>query len=158
MPSPVRRDRPVRTVVILGLAVAASLAVTASASAASLTASVSPSKVTVGHYFTIKLTGAGVPNDAERAIAFSQPNSPACGATPQIEGNRYRYRISTVVSDTPFAVTKTLKASASNLGKRRVCGYLYSTDAGVTLLQATTTYKIQLPLCHRGQRRGCRRH
>jgi hypothetical protein len=159
MSSTVRRDRPVRTVVTLGLAAAAaSLAITASASAASLTASVSPSKVTVGHYFTIKLTGAGVPDDAERAIAFSQPNTPACQSTPQLEGTRYRYRLSTVVSDTPFAVTKTLKASASNLGKRRVCGYLYSTDAGVTLLRATTTYKIQLPLCHRGQRRGCRRH
>jgi hypothetical protein len=158
MPSAVRRDRPVRTVVTAGLAVvAASLAITASASAASLTASLSPTTITQGKYFTIKLTGAGVPNDPlERAIAFTQPNTPACKSSPQLEGQHFRYRISSVVSDTPFTLKKTLQSSA--LGKRRVCAYLYSTEASTTVLRATTTYKVVLPLCHRGQRRGCRRH
>jgi hypothetical protein len=162
MSSAVCRDRPVRTVVILGLAAAASLAITASASAASLTAKVTPYQITKGKIFTVKLTGAGdvvQPGVTQRVAAWTQANTPACASNANLEFARLRKNpvILRNITSRPFSITKSVTSGA--LGKRRVCAYLYNFgSASFPLARATTTYKVVLPLCRRGQTRGCRRH
>jgi hypothetical protein len=157
MPSPFHRSRARRATVVLGLMVAALLAFAASASATSLSVSMSKTTITRGTLFTFTLSGSGIPGDEfDRVIAFTQPSRPFCKSTPQQEGASFPpARLSVAVTEFPFRVSKTLRSSA--LGYRRVCAYLYSGDVGVTVLRATKVYHVVLPLCRRGQTRGCRR-
>lgn len=160
MPSVHPRLRTLARSVVLGLAGAAALVFTASASAASLSTTVTPGQVTVNHRFVIKVAGIGNPDDeSQRVIAWTQPRTPACKSTylsEYLAVRRASPKIAADVGTDPFSLTQGIRANV--LGRRRVCSYLYSVDTHATLLTSTATYKVVLPLCHRRGQRHCRRH
>jgi hypothetical protein len=154
--------RPFPALAIVGLIAVGGLVLAAPAFAASLSAKVTPYQITKGKIFTVKLTGAGdvvQSGVTQRVVAWTQANTPACASNANLEFARLRKNpvILRNITSQPFSITKRVTSGA--LGKRRVCAYLYNFgSASLPLARATTTYKVVLPLCHRGQTRGCRRH
>jgi hypothetical protein len=144
------------------LAAAASLALAAPASAATLSAGVSPTTVTVSKTFKVTLNGVGdnVTDVQQRVVVWTQPKTPGCSSNANAEFAKLRGKNPIIFRDIsagPFRIQKSIRANV--LGKRRVCAYLYDQgSASNTLAFGTATYKVVLPLCHRGQTRGCRRH
>jgi hypothetical protein len=161
MPSAPRKRRSLRGVVVAGLITGAGLVFAAPASAAVMTTTVTPSQVTVNHYFRIKVAGIGNPDDeSQRVLAWTQPRTPTCKSTylaNYIAIGRRSPKIAEDVGTFPFSIT-SIRIKANVLGKRRVCAYLYSVDTHATLLVSTARYTVVLPLCHRRGQRNCRRH
>ena len=159
MPSAPHKRRSRRALAVLGLLTVAGLLYAVPASAASLTTTVTPSKVIVNHHFVIKVAGVGNPDDeTQRVLAWTQPGSSQCKSDYLAEYAAVRHappKVATTVGTSPFSL-RSASIRANVLGSRRVCTYLYSVDTHTTLLTSVATYKVQLPLCHRRHQRGCR--
>ena len=157
MPSSVSRNRAFRNLLILGLVASAGLfVIAASASAARLTVSASPSQITLGK--KVKITVTGLADVRGRVTMFTQPKSPACAPNPRAENNRASSGLRLNKTLSPGAFSFAPKITTGVVGNRRACAYLDTGPFTTPVAVATTTYKVVLPLCRRGQKRGCRKH
>ena len=161
MPSHRPRRRTVARLAAIGFVSGAALVFAAAASAASLTsATVSPGTIVKGKSFKITLKGSADPAPPQRIVAWTQTRTPTCAANANAEFARLNGKSPVIfrnlVPGASFNIQKSVRSSA--LGKRRVCVYVYNTGfASFPLARGTATYKVVLPLCRRGQTRGCRR-
>jgi hypothetical protein len=161
MQSPRPRRRTVARLAAIGFVSGAALVFAASASAASLTSvSVSPVTIVKGKLFKITLKGTSDLTPPQRIVAWTQTRTPLCASNANAEFRRLNGKSPVIfrnlVPGASFNIQKSITSSA--LGKRRVCVYLYNTGfASFPLARGTAKYTVVLPLCRRGQTRGCRR-
>ena len=119
-----------RSRLLVGLLAAASLLVfVAPASAASLTTTVSPHQITIGHRFTLTVKGISDPDPTgegqlQAVQVWSQKASTQCAATSSLESARSysSTRLRTYVTPGVFLFTRHVTVRI--LGARRICAYL----------------------------------
>jgi hypothetical protein len=153
-----------RSRLLVGLLAATSLLVfVAPASAASLSTTVSPRQITIGHRFTLTIKGISDPDPTgagqrQAVQVWSQKASTRCAATSSLENARSysSVRLRTYVNPGAFNFVKHVRTRV--LGTRRICAYLDTGPNTSPVLTAGTTYKVVLPLCTRTRRHNCRRH
>ena len=152
-----------RSRLLVGLLAAASLLVfVAPASAASLTTTVSPHQITIGHRFTLTVKGISDPDPTgegqlQAVQVWSQKASTRCASTSSLENARSysSRRLRTYVNPGAFNFVSHVRTNV--LGTRRICAYLDTGPNTSPVLTAGTTYKVVLPLCTRTRRTHCRR-
>jgi hypothetical protein len=151
-------DLSLRSRLLVGLLAAMGLLVfVAGASASSLSATVTPSTITVGKKFTLKVKGS---SDGPRQAVqvFSQKASTSCAATSSLEFFRSysSTRFRTYINPGPFSFTQHV--TTSTVGNRRICAYLDKGPRTTPQLTAGAKYKVVLPRCTRTRRHNCTRH
>lgn len=143
---------------VVGLLAALGLLVFATAaSASSLSVTVTPSSITLGKKYTLKVKGSS--DGPRQAIqVFSQRSLKPCAATSSLElALPYSFvRFRTYITPGPFSFTQHVVTNAA--GKRRICAYLDNGPRTSPQLTAGARYTVVLPRCTRTRRHNCRRH